>query len=200
MSQLLESIPKEWPRVFSVVSIGFIGIYAGIEVAGDLNNRDSFSITGWAQEVVDPLPTVSAGIILFLSVFAAYAVGELITTIAPVYVTQNQKQRRLQMLIAARDDETGFVREVLRKTDNKVEFFCGLFTITMLSWVAKMVVLTWLGAYWGALYQLPGIALSLVFFHYSREMAVRDIRLLITAQHHPAAAPLNAGPKGTAHE
>ncbi|MFK7881983.1 hypothetical protein [Roseobacter sp.] len=188
MSQLLDSIPKEWPRVFSVISIGFIGIYAGIEVAGDLNNRDSFSITGWAQDVVDPLPNVAAGIILFLSVFAAYAVGELITTIAPVYVTKKQKARRLQMLIAARDDDTGFVREVLRKTDNKVEFFCGLFTITMLSWIAKMIVLTWLGAYGGALYQLPGIAISLLFFHYSREMAVRDIRLLISMQKHKSAS------------
>ncbi|WP_299403428.1 hypothetical protein [uncultured Roseobacter sp.] len=179
MSQLLDSIPKEWPRVFSVVSIGFIGIYAAIEVSGDLSDRESFSVTDWAQDIVDPLPNVAAGIVLFLSVFAAYAVGELITTTAPVYVTQKQKARRLKMLIAARDDTTGFVREVLRKTDNKVEFFCGLFMITMLSWIAKMIVLTWLGEYGAALYQLPGIALSLVFFHYSREMAVRDIRLLI---------------------
>lgn len=179
MSQLLDQIPKEWPRVFSVVSIGFVGIYAAIELHGDLNDRPSVSIIALAQDNIEPLSNVTGGMILFLSVFAAYAVGELITTMAPVYVTQNQKRRRLHMLMAARDDDSGFVREVLRKTDNKVEFFCGLFMIMMLSWSAKLIVLALGGNYGAALFQVPGIVLSMLLFHFARIMAVRDIGMLI---------------------
>ncbi|WP_300036050.1 hypothetical protein [uncultured Roseobacter sp.] len=193
MSQLLDHIPKEWPRVFSVVSIGFVGIYAAIELHGDLNGLDSFSIIGWAQETIEPLSSIGAGMILFLSVFAAYAVGELITTMAPVYVTQEQKKRRLQMLMAARDDKSGFMRELLRKTDNKVEFFCGLFMIMMISWSAKLIVLAAGGFYGGALYQVPGIVLSLILFHFARVMAVRDIRMMIRLkEEHDAEARRNA--------
>ncbi len=182
MPALLDHIPKEWPRVFSVVSIGFVGIYAAIEVHGDLNARASFSITDWAQNSVEPLGSIGAAMVLFLSVFAAYAVGELITTMAPVYVTTEQKRRRIRMLVAARDDDSGFVREVLRRTDTKVEFFCGLFMIMLLSWLAKLVVMAWIGDYGTALFQVPGIVLSMVFFHFARVMAVRDMRMLIRLQ------------------
>lgn len=176
---LLDHIPKEWPRVFSVVSIGFVGIIAAIELVRDLNNQPSFLIINWAQNTVEPMSGLAAGIILFLSVFAAYALGELITTMAPIYVTQTQKRTRLKMLIAARDDDSGFVRETLRKTDNKVEFFCGLFMIMMISWVAKLIVMAWIGNYGTALFQVPGILLSMALFHFARVMAVRDILMLI---------------------
>lgn len=176
---IIDAIPKEWPRVFSVVSIGFLGIYSAIEVWGDLQNQSSFSIVEWAQTSVDPLSSFAAGLVVFLSVFAAYTVGELVTTTAPVYVTAAQKERRVRMLLAARDDTSGFIREILRKTDVKVEFFCGFFMVAVLGYVAKMAVMLSVGAYGTAFFQLPGILLSCVFFFYAKHMALRDIDLLI---------------------
>jgi ABC-type glycerol-3-phosphate transport system permease component len=177
---IIDAIPKEWPRVFSVVSIGFLGIYSAIEVWGDLKNQGSFSIVEWAQSSVDPLSSFAAGLVVFLSVFAAYTVGELVTTTAPIYVTHSQKRRRRQMLLAAQKDNSGLVRDVLRKADLKVEFFCGFFMVAVLGYLAKLITMASLGAYATATFQIPGIALSCLFFLYSKHMALRDIDLLIT--------------------
>ena len=67
------------------------------------------------------------------------------------------------------------VRDVFRKADLKVEFFCGFFMVAVLGYLAKLITMASLGAYATATFQIPSIALSCLFFLYSKHMALRDI-------------------------